>query len=150
MARLFRYAAGDLLAMAALLAATAPAAAQRVGGSMPEQAAAVLARPVPVTRGDIGDRYYRVIGRIDTFVGKPLWQKPPGEAKIFRELWERAERMGADAVVNAVYSQPECELSRSCGGRQASGDAIRFLTAEEVTAMEAAKAGAAQATVRPD
>lgn len=112
-----------------------PAWPQNVDATRTVRAADVLSWPVPVTAADIGDRPYRVIGRIDTYVGKPLWQSPPAQDKIFRELWERARRLGADAVVHATFGSPQCELFRSCGGRAASGEAIHFLTPTELTAQ---------------
>lgn len=116
-----------LLACAAATALTA----QNVDAPRVERASDVAALPVPVTSGDIGDRPYRVIGRVDTFVGKALWQGKPDQAKIYRELWERARRLGADAVIHANYGTPQHEFFKSWGGRQASGDAIQFVTQED-------------------
>ena len=120
---------GSLLAICFSAGAMSSAGAtQKFDAPLVEPAAQVIARPVPVTAGDITDRPYQVVGRVETFVQKAIWAKPASQDKVFRELWERARRLGADAVVNATYSQPQCEFFRSCGGRQATGDAIRFVT----------------------
>jgi hypothetical protein len=123
------------LLLLTLACASTAALSQRVDTPRSEPAAELLARAVPVTSGDVEDRPYRVVSRVETFVGKPLWRKPPSEEKVFKELWERARRSGADAVVRASYGAPQCEFFRSCGGRQASGDAIRFLTVEEAAQL---------------
>lgn len=125
---------GRAAAIAVSLVVAAAASAQRVDSPTKETAATVLARQYPVTAGDIVDRPYRVIARVDVYVQKLIWQPIPNEAKVYRELWERAERLGAHAVVNATYGSPQREFARSLGGRQASGEAITFLTADELSA----------------
>lgn len=112
--------------IAALIAAI-PAAAQDVTPRSAEPAAAVLSKPQPVTAGDIVDRPYRVLGPVRATVRKTtIFDKRISEAKIFKELWERGRRMGADAVIFAEYADPETELGK-VGAREASGRAIKFL-----------------------
>jgi hypothetical protein len=61
----------------------------------------IAARP-PVTDSDITDRPYRIVGEVRADVRKAtIFSRAPSRAHVFRELWERAERLGADAVVNA-------------------------------------------------
>lgn len=99
--------------------------------------AQIITMDVPVVAGDITDRPYRVIGVIETNVRKATaFSKDPSEEKIFRELWERAEKMGADAVVNAKYGGPRVTLM-SWGASKATGQAIKFLTDQEIAALPA-------------
>ena len=82
---------------------------------------------VPVFPYDITDRRYEVLGQIETDVRKAtIFSKAPSQEKIYRELWERAERMGADAVINASYGDAHVTLT-SRGASKATGTAIRFL-----------------------
>ena len=87
---------------------------------------------VPVYPGDITDRPYRVIGEIETGVRKAtIFSKSSSEGKIYRELWERAEKMGADAVIKAEYGKSKVSLD-SWGKTKAKGTAIKFLAPGEV------------------
>lgn len=96
--------------------------------------AEVRAMPVPVIAGDINDRPYRVIANIETKVRKmTVFEKDPPEAKVYRELWERARKIGADAVVNAKYGET-LYGGWTWGRRHATGQAIKFLTDAEVAA----------------
>lgn len=115
-----------LFTVAALMAAL-PAEAQDMTPRTTEPVAVVLAKPQPVTAGDIVDRPYRVLGPVRTTVRKTtIFDKRISEAKIFKELWERGRRMGADAVIFAEYADPETELGK-VGAREASGRAIKFV-----------------------
>lgn len=90
--------------------------------------------PVPVVAGDITDHPYRVIGRIETNVRKAtIFSKDASEAKVYRELWERAQKLGANAVVHASFGDSRV-TALSWGARKATGEAIKFLTAEEIAA----------------
>lgn len=81
---------------------------------------------VPVFSGDLPDRPYVVIGVVDAGVRKAtLFSKPASEAKVYRELWERAEIIGADAVINARFGKSHI-TAFSWGQTNASGTAIRF------------------------
>ncbi|MEH3157804.1 MAG: hypothetical protein PGN08_02105 [Sphingomonas taxi] len=49
---------------------------------------------MPVFAGDITERPYRVIGEVKAGVRKAtVFSKSSSEAKIYRELWERARKM---------------------------------------------------------
>lgn len=81
---------------------------------------------VPVFAGDISDRPYDVIGQVQAGVRKAtIFSKKASEEKIFRELWERAEKLGADAVINAKYGESHV-TAISWGKTNATGTAIRF------------------------
>jgi uncharacterized protein YbjQ (UPF0145 family) len=81
---------------------------------------------VPVFAGDIPNRPYRVIGEVSAGVRKAtLFSKASSEAKIFRELWERADKMGADAVINARFGKSHV-TAVSWGKTNATGTAIKF------------------------
>ena len=55
-----------------------------------------------------------------------IFSKNPSQQKIYEELWERAERMGADAVINASYGDARV-TAMSWGASKATGVAVRFL-----------------------
>ena len=81
---------------------------------------------VPVFPGDIADRPYTVVGKVKAGVRKAtVFSKDSSEGKIYRELWERAEKMGADAVINAKYGEAHVSLT-SWGKTNATGTAIKF------------------------
>jgi hypothetical protein len=102
--------------------------------------AALVAMKVPVIAGDITDRPYRVVGEIEAGVRKAtIFSKDPSEAKVYRELWERGRKLGADAVINANYGDPRV-TALSWGSRKAKGQAIKFLTDAEIAARAATPA----------
>ncbi len=81
---------------------------------------------VPVFPGDLPRRPYDVIGEIKADVRKAtLFSDEASVAKIYRELWERAEKLGADAVINAKYGESHV-TALSWGSTTATGTAIRF------------------------
>lgn len=83
---------------------------------------------VPVFEGDI-DRPYRVIGQVNDSLRKPFAFVPdPTKAQIFGEIWERARKMGADAVVNARFGPTKTTLF-NFGKTPISGTAIKFVDA---------------------
>ena len=93
---------------------------------------------VPVVAGDITDRPYRVVGEVTAEVRKAtIFSGAPSQAKVYRELWERAERLDADAVVNARYGDARV-TALSWGSRRATGTAVKFLTDAEIAAGGAA------------
>lgn len=99
--------------------------------------AEVRAMAVPVIAGDINDHPYRVVGTIEANVRKlTIFEKDPSEARVYRELWERARKLGADAVVNAKYGETLFG-GWTWGRRHASGQAIKFLTDAEVASLPA-------------
>ncbi|SFP47129.1 heavy metal-binding domain-containing protein [Sphingomonas rubra] len=81
---------------------------------------------VPVFPHDITDRPYTVIGEIKAGVRKAtVFSKEASQKKIYGELWERAEKMNADAVINAKYGDSHVS-ALSWGKTNATGTAIRF------------------------
>ena len=103
---------------------------------------------VPVFPYDIKDRPYEVVGEVKAGVRKAtVFSKSPDQKKIYGELWERAEKLGADAVVNAKYGDAHM-TAFSWGKSNATGTAIRFKAAPAVAA-EAVAAPAAQAAPEP-
>ena len=89
---------------------------------------------VPVFPYDFKDRPYEVIGEVKAGVRKATaFSKSPSQAKIYRELWERAEKLGADAVINASYGDAHISAF-SWGKANAKGTAIRFKAVAPSTA----------------
>lgn len=81
---------------------------------------------VPVFPNDITDRPYTVVGEVKAGVRKAtIFSKEASQAKIYRELWERAEKLGADAVVNAKYGDSHVSVV-SWGKTNATGTAVKF------------------------
>jgi uncharacterized protein YbjQ (UPF0145 family) len=114
--------------LAALAAALAVTAAAGADARKPDKPYLVVNEQygVPVFAGDITDRPYTVLGEVKAGVRKAtVFSGAASEKKIFRELWERAEKMGADAVINAKYGDSHVALT-SWGKTNATGTAIRF------------------------
>lgn len=81
---------------------------------------------VPVFPYDITDRPYDVIGEVKAGVRKAtVFSKEASQKKIYEELWERAEKLNADAVVNAKYGDSHVSAV-SWDKTNATGTAIRF------------------------
>lgn len=81
---------------------------------------------VPVFPHDITDRPYQVIGEVKAGVRKAtIFSKEASQDKIYRELWERAEKLGADAVVKATYGDSHISAF-SWGKTNATGIAVKF------------------------
>lgn len=96
---------------------------------------------VPVFPYDITDRPYQIIGEVQAGVRKAtVFSKSPSQEKIYKELWERAQKLGADAVVKAQYGDAHV-TAFSWGKANATGTAIKFLPAGTV-ASDAATAAA--------
>lgn len=112
------------VAMSAMTLAT-PAAAQNVDSTYQRVISwRELDPSLPVTDADIKDRPYRVIGTIQTGVRKAtIFSKPASQHKIFKELWERGSRMGADAVILATAGDSHI-TAMSWGSTSATGKAI--------------------------
>lgn len=84
---------------------------------------------VPVFPYDITDRPYTVIGEVKAGVRKAtIFSKAPSQEKIYRELWERGEKLGADAVIKAQYGDAHV-TALSWGSSSATGIAIKFVDA---------------------
>ncbi len=122
-----------LLAVAALAAAQ-PALAK----DKPKKEYVVVneAVGVPVFPHDITDRPYEVIGEVKAGVRKAtIFSKEASQGKIYRELWERAEKLGADAVIKAQYGESHIS-AMSWGKTNATGTAIRFTGAKPAEAAK--------------
>lgn len=92
---------------------------------------------VPVFPYDLTDRPYVVVKAVKAGVRKAtIFSKEPSQEKIYKELWERAEKVDADAVVNASYGDSHV-TAFSWGKTNATGIAVRFLTEEEIAAGQA-------------
>jgi uncharacterized protein YbjQ (UPF0145 family) len=86
---------------------------------------------VPVFAYDLTDRPYTVLGEVKAGVRKAtVFSKEASQEKIYRELWERAEKMGADAVVNAKYGDSHVSAF-SWGKTNVTGTAIKFKAAAD-------------------
>jgi uncharacterized protein YbjQ (UPF0145 family) len=84
---------------------------------------------VPVFAYDITDRPYTVIGEVTAGVRKAtVFSKEASQEKVYKELWERAEKLGADAVVKATYGDSHISAF-SWGKTNATGVAIKFTAA---------------------
>jgi len=95
---------------------------------------------VPVFATDLPDRPYKVLGEVKAGVRKAtIFSKEASQGKIYRELWERAEKLGADAVINAKYGDSHVSAF-SWGKTNATGTAIKFLAPGEAPAPTPAAA----------
>lgn len=113
-------------AVAALMAAGAVQSAAQAGKAEKHYVVVNEEVGVPVFPYDITDRPYEVVGEVKAGVRKAtLFSKEASQKKIYRELWERAEKLGADAVVNAKYGDAHM-TALSWGQTNATGTAIRF------------------------
>jgi uncharacterized protein YbjQ (UPF0145 family) len=102
---------------------------------------------VPVFAYDITDRPYTVIGEVKAGVRKAtVFSKESSQGKIYRELWERAEKLDADAVVNAKYGESHI-TAFSWGKTNATGTAIKFTGTQ--TSVAVAPAVAQPVAVQP-
>ncbi len=105
----------------------------------PTTFAALMAARVPVTTEDITDRPYRVIKHVKRNVRKAtLLSGNPSRTKLENELWERGQKVDADAVVNARYVD-DGVWARAQGASFVEGDAVKFLTEEEARAFRASQ-----------
>lgn len=87
--------------------------------------AAIAENSVPVLEGTV-DRKYVVVGEIKDNLRKSFsFQANPTKEKIYAELWERARKMGADAVIYAKYGETKVTLFNN-GRTPISGTAIRY------------------------
>lgn len=122
-----------LLAASIAIAAFSPAA---MAGEKSADTHLVMneAVGVPVFPYDITDHPYVIVKYVKAGVRKAtIFSKEPSQEKIYRELWERGEKAGADAIVNATYGDSHMALM-SWGKTNALGVAVRFLTDEEIAA----------------
>lgn len=116
------------LFFAAALAALIVPAQVSIAGSAPKNYIMVNEEVgLPVFPYDITDRPYKVIGDVKAGVRKAtIFSKAPSQEKIYRELWERGEKLGADAVIKAQYGDAHV-TALSWGSSSATGVAIKFL-----------------------
>lgn len=117
--------------LAAAIAATVFAPAQLAIAAAPAKQYVVVNEEfgVPVFPYDITDRPYQVIGEVKAGVRKAtIFSKAPSQEKIYRELWERGEKLGADAVIKAQYGDAHV-TALSWGSSSATGVAIKFVDA---------------------
>ena len=93
---------------------------------------------------DITDRPYEVVGDVKAGVRKAtIFSKEASQEKIYKELWERAETLDADAVINAKYGDSHV-TAFSWGKTNATGTAIRFVEAPAPVAPAPAAAASAE------
>jgi hypothetical protein len=125
---------------AAILLAVSSASAQESAPTAAPQPLINEDVGVPVFPYDLTDRPYKVLGEVKAGVRKAtVFSKSPSQKKIYEELWERGKKLGADAVIKASYGDAKVSLM-SWGQSDATGVAIKFLTAEEIEAQKAAPA----------
>ena len=130
-----KYRLAAIVAVASLnVAAIALAQDDASAPAAPATYASLAELEYPVVAGDITDRPYRVLGEVRAEVRKAtIFSRSPSQRHVYRELWERAERLGADAVVNANYGDARV-TALSWGSRRATGQAVKFLTDAEIAA----------------
>ncbi len=127
------------VAAIAMMSLAGSSAAQEVKATASGSVSADTAKPlvnddvgVPVFPYDITDRPYKVLGEVKAGVRKATaFSKSPSQAKIYRELWERGQKMGADAVIKASYGDAHMSAF-SWGKANATGVAVKFLKPGEV------------------
>jgi hypothetical protein len=108
----------------------------RPAAKEPATYAELMAARVPVTTNDILDRPYRVLGRVKRNVRKAtIFSRGATPEKLQDELWERGQKVGADAVLNARYGG-ERVTGMSWGANKVEGDAVHFLTEAEIKAAK--------------
>jgi len=80
---------------------------------------------VPVFESDV-TRPYVVVGEIRDNLRKPFaFMASPSKEKIYAEIWERARKMGADAVINARFGETQRTMFDH-GRTPISGTAIKY------------------------
>ena len=128
------------VALSGALVLATGAAAQSAAPAAPANGVVNHDVGVPVFPYDITDRPYRVLGEVKAGVRKAtVFSKSPSQEKIYRELWERGRKLGADAIVNAKYGDAHV-TALSWGKANATGTAIKFLApGETAPAKPAAK-----------
>jgi uncharacterized protein YbjQ (UPF0145 family) len=67
-----------------------------------------------------------VVGEVKAGIRKAtIFSKEANQEKIYKELWERAEKLGADAVIKAAYGESHVSAF-SWGKTNATGVAVKF------------------------
>ena len=137
--------AASLMAAVVALPGTAAVAEDKTGDMVMNEEMGV-----PVFPYDITDKPYRIVGPVKAGVRKAtIFSKEPSQKKIYKELWERGEKMDADAIVNATYGDSHM-TAFSWGKTNALGFAVRFLSEEEIAAGEAGETAPAPADFTED
>lgn len=109
------------VALAAPAAAAGPAGRQHRAFVVVDEKSGV-----PVFAGDLPDHPYDVIGTVTAHVRKAtVFSSPLSREKIYRELWERADKLGADAVIMASFGDAHVTMI-SWGSTTAEGVAVKF------------------------
>lgn len=81
---------------------------------------------VPVYPGDLRDTPYTVIGEVRSSAGKPTpFANDANQAKLYRALWKKAQKLGADAVINVRYGDAHVSAF-SWGKTNITGTAVKF------------------------
>lgn len=94
---------------------------------------------LPVFPYDLTDRPYDIVGEVRAGVRKAtVFSKAPSQAKVYRELWERGKKLGADAIVKATYGDPHV-TALSWGSVTATGIAVKFRTVNAPAAPATSK-----------
>lgn len=123
---------------AVMMTVTGPAVAQ-------QSATTPLVNPdvgVPVFPHDLQDRPYQVLGEVRAPVRKTtIFSKAPSQQKVYKELWERGQKLGADAVINAKYGDARV-TALSWGEVAATGTAVKFTAAATTAAPVSTEATA--------
>ena len=92
----------QLLAIGAIVCLNIGAAAlaqQSAPDAEPTTYSAIRNLDPPVTASDITDRPYRVLGEVRAEVRKAtVFSRSPSQRHVYRELWERAERLSHAAA----------------------------------------------------
>jgi hypothetical protein len=106
--------------LVALLMSTAPARSQTPAPLVNSDVG------VPVFPGTVRDRPYTVIGEVRASAGKLTpFSDDADQAKLYRALWKKAQKRGADAVINVRYGDAHVSAF-SWGKTNITGTAIRF------------------------
>lgn len=118
---------GWLFGLVAIIAAATvligPASAQTIVAAPPHTS---VVNGFIVTEGDISDRPYVPIGTVTAKAGKFSWvSRNPDHSDVDRKLREKAQEMGADAVIRVRYTPTGASLM-SWGGIKGEGLAVRY------------------------
>ncbi|MEY4239230.1 MAG: hypothetical protein RL339_1831 [Pseudomonadota bacterium] len=115
------------------LACTTPALGQNIERT--DTIEYLRSQPYPVIEGDVTNRPYRVVGQVTKQLRKlSAFSKTPDFQAVQKELWERARKLNADAVVKAQWGESN-NPTWTFAATEARGVAIKFLTDAEIAAL---------------
>jgi len=81
---------------------------------------------VPVYPGELRDTPYVVIGEVKASAGKLTpFSNDADQIALYRALWKKAQKRGADAVINVRYGDAHVSAF-SWGKTNVTGTAIKF------------------------